>query len=211
MNAFIRKGKDENQVKSHKVQPTKKYPSGILRGVLLFPTGLILSILIGIASGQSIGTLWGVIIGILVFIICVVIVIYMMNRSKNLETFDCVLPAIISIIAAFVFSPVAIFSGNIFSIGTCIFSGVLLSVGLFLYKSDKIHGAFLLVPMLTFLYEILPIDLPTDLDNIIGLSANTLDMATGGILQQVRQHLVAKNEPELESQVTSKQTDQFSD
>jgi len=210
MNSIMRKGKDENQVKSHNVQPTKKYPSGFFRGVFLFPTGLIISILIGIASGQSIGALWGVIIGIFVFIICVVITVAMINTSKTFTLVDCMLPALIALFAAFVFSPVAIISGNFFSIGTCIFSGVLLSVGLFLYKSDKIQGAFLILPMLTFFYEILPIDLPTDLDNILALGVSTLDMAIGGILR-LRQHLVAKNEPELESQVTSIQTDQFSD
>ena len=194
--------KEKNEAVNHMIQHKNKYPSGVLRGVLLFPVGLILSILIGIASGQSIGALWGVIIGILVCIIFVVVIVMIINRSQTLTVFDCLLPTIISFIAAFAFSPVTLFSGNIFSIGTCIFSGVLLSVGLFLYKSDKIQGAYLILPTLAFLYEILPIDLPTDLDNILALSVNTLDLATGWI---VRRQLVAKNKPKLELQETDTQ------
>ena len=134
--------------------------------------------------------------------------VVIVNNSKTLTIVDCVLPIVISLIAAFMFSPIALISGNLFSIGTCIFSGVLLSVGLVLYKLDKLQGTFLILPMLTFAYELLPIDLPTDLDNILGLSVSTLNLVTGGIL---RQKLVSRNNRELESQVTSEQTDQSSD
>ena len=103
------------------------------------------------------------------------VTVVIVNNSKTLTIVDCVLPIVISLIAAFMFSPIALISGNLFSIGTCIFSGVLLSVGLVLYKLDKIKGTFLILPMLTFVYELFPIDLPTDLDNILGLSVSTLD------------------------------------
>lgn len=194
----------KKQANSYNIQSINKYPSGVLRGTLVFLAGSILSILIGIASGQSIGALWGVIIGIIVFIICVAVTVVIVNKSKTLTIVDCVLPIVISLIAAFMFSPVALISGNFFSIGTCIFSGVLLSVGLVLYKSDKIQGAFLILPMLTFAYELLPIDLPTDLDNILALSLSTLNLVTGGIL---RQKLVSKNRLELESQEIREKTD----
>lgn len=174
MNNITNKNKIE--VNNQESQPSKKYPVGCLRGVVIFPIGLILSIMIGIASGKSVGTLWGVIIGIVAFIICIAIITSFINRSKTLTFVDCGLPFIISIIAAFTFAPIALFEGSLLSIGTCIYSGVLLSVGLILYKSDKLSGASLILPMLTFVYEILPIDLPTDLDNLIGLSVNTLNL-----------------------------------
>jgi hypothetical protein len=47
-------------------------------------------------------------------------------------------------------------------------------MGLLAYKTGTIQSSgWLILPFLTFLYEILPIDLPTDLDNILGLSATT--------------------------------------
>jgi hypothetical protein len=85
-----------------------KYPSGVLRGTLVFLAGSILSILIGIAAGQSIGALWGVIIGIIIFIISVVVTVVIVNNSKTLTIVDCVLPIVISLIAAFMFSPIAL-------------------------------------------------------------------------------------------------------
>jgi hypothetical protein len=186
MNDINKKKIDKNKVDNQESQPTKKYPVGCLRGVILFPVGLLLSILIGIASGQSFGILRGIIIVIVIFIICNAIILFIINKSKTLTIVDCVLPFIISIIAAFIFAPTALFAGNLLSIGTCIFSGVLLSLGLILYKLDKINGAFLILPMLTFIYEILPIDLPSDLDNIIALGVNTLDLVTGGITSQMK-------------------------
>lgn len=187
MDEITKERIDENKVIVQKPQANKQYPVGCLRGVLIFLLGLFVSIMIGIASGQSIGVLWGIVIGTVAFIICVTIVAVIINRSKTLTIVDCGLPFLISVFAAFAFAPIAIFSGNIISIGTCIFSGVLLSIGLILYRLDKIQGALLVLPMLTFIYEILPIDLPSDLDNILALSTSTLELVVGSSWNYIKQ------------------------
>jgi hypothetical protein len=175
-----------NKFGKQKKQPASNYPVGCLRSVILFPVGLLLSILIGIASGQSLGFLWGIIIGIVAFSICFVVVVFVLNRSKTLTIFDCTLPFVISAIAAIAFSPVSLISADALNIATCIFSGAMLSVGLILYRIGRLKGAYLVIPMLTFIYEILPIDLPASVDNIIGFGVNTLNLVVGAYLDSIK-------------------------
>lgn len=200
MNDATEKKIDNNKVSNQGARATNDYPIGCLRGVILFLGGLVLSIVIGIASSQSVGALWGTVIGIVTLMVFIVVISFVINRSKNLTIVDCALPFIISIIAAIAFGPISLFSGNLFSIATCIFSGVLMSVGLILYKFGKIHGAFLVLPMLTFIYEILPIDLPSDLDNILALSVSTLDLVVGRYSYQTKQTKQVK-QPDVVKQI----------
>jgi hypothetical protein len=97
---------------------------------------------------------------------------YALATAKRVTLLDCVLPLAISVMAGVVFAPVSLFAGNLFSIGTCIGSGVFLSLSLFLHKGNQISGWYVVFPAVTFCYEILPIDLPTDIDNVIALGGS---------------------------------------
>lgn len=182
MDENARTGVDAAKTDEKSKRPTKGYPAGCLRSVVLFPVGTILSVLVGLALGQSVGTLWGIVIGIVVFLLLTGFVVFIVNRSSTLTIVDCVLPFVISIVAAFAFAPFALLTADVFSIPTCIFSGVLLSVGLILYRAGKLPGAYLVIPMLTFVYEILPISLPSDLDDFIALGADTANMIVGTVV-----------------------------
>ena len=88
---------------------------------------------------------------------------------------DCLMQFCISIVCGIAFAPISIFAGSLFSFATCIYSGVLLSLVLFLYMNGHIGWGYLVLPFLTFAYEILPIELPTDLDNILALSGTSVN------------------------------------
>lgn len=136
----------------------------------------IFSIVGGIAIGQYGGVWIGIFSGMILLVASFWGLSRLINKScTGLSITDCFLPTIISIFSGIVFFPVSLFSGNLFSPATCIISGVLLTVALFGYRSGKIDSAgWLVLPFLTFIYEILPIDLPTDLDNLLGLGATTV-------------------------------------
>ena len=136
----------------------------------------IFSIVGGIAIGQYSGVWIGIFSGMVLLVASFWGLIKLINKScTGLSIMDCFLPMIISIFSGIVFFPVSLFSGNLFSPATCIISGVLLTVALFGYRSGKIDSAgWLVLPFLTFIYEILPIDLPTDLDNLLGLGTATV-------------------------------------
>jgi len=149
---------------------------GLLRGAVL---ALPLLVILPIAVWYEFTFLWG----FLSFLAGIVILGYIMNSAKHLTTLDIVLPFVLSIISAIIFFPVGLIAGNLFSAVTCILAGLMLSVGLGLFKAKRIFGWCLVVPTMCFIYEILPIDLPTDIDNIIGLGANGVNIFIYSIIK----------------------------
>lgn len=163
---------------------------GCMRGAVL---ALPLLFIIPITVWYEYTFLWG----FLSFVIGAVILIYVMNSTKSLTVADVVLPLIISLVAAVIFAPISLLAGNFFSIVTCTLAGLMLSVALGLYKAGKLYGSFLILPILCFVYEILPIDLPTDIDNIIGLAANGVNIALSCIIKPVIGHVIDRNHNEV--------------
>ena len=147
-----------------------------IRGCSLFFFVPVFALMIGIIIGQRYGICLGVLSGISTLPILFWMIAKMINRGNiGLTMIDCLIPVIISLLCGIAFLPISLVAGNLFSPATCIFSGLLLSMGLWAYKSGKIQSpGWLALPFLTFFYEILPIDLPSDLDNLIGLSATTV-------------------------------------
>ena len=158
---------------------------GCLRATMSMIIALMFTVAIGIAAYKSFGG-WQMIVGIIISLCSLIVSIPIANSNKPISVFDCTLPFVISIIAAIVFWPVSLFAGSVFSFATCIGAGIFLSMGLFLYRGGKISGAFLIIPALTFVYEVLPIELPTDIDNFLALGVNTLNCVMGGFFRKTR-------------------------
>lgn len=146
-----------------------------IRGCSMFFFVPVLSLAGGIVVGQRCGVLLGIVAGMMMLGILFWGAGKFVDRTRSgLTSIDCFLPVAISLISGIVFLPVGLVAGNLFSPATCIFSGILLTMGLWAYKTGKIGSpGWLVLPFLTFLYEILPVDLPSDLDNLLGLSAAT--------------------------------------
>jgi hypothetical protein len=104
-----------------------------------------------------------------------------MNSDKEVTMFDCVIPIGIALISGVVFMPIGLLNADLFSGASCIISGAILSICLWLHKKGKMREWALIMPTLTFIYEILPIDLPTSLDNIIGLGGSAMSAYLGYI------------------------------
>lgn len=147
-----------------------------IRGCSMFLLTPVVGIAAGVFVGQHYGCALGVLAGVVMLVVAIRLLRVMIEKdNRGLTVADCFMPLIISVICGVVFMPIALFTLNLFSAATCIFSGVLLSVGLLAYRSGRIQSAWWLVPQfLTFAYEILPIDLPTDLDNVLALGGSTL-------------------------------------
>jgi len=141
----------------------------------------VFSIVIGIAVGKDHGFWYGCLGGLVVLVLSGMIAAKLANSRGKLTVADCFIPTILSIISGIVFAPVQLLEGSVFSAATCIFSGVLLSLGMFLHKNGRMAGWALILPSLTFIYEMLPIELPTDLDNIFALGGSCFTMWWGYI------------------------------
>ena len=141
----------------------------VLRGVCLFVASPAVAIAIGIWLGSGIWT--GILWGILGFIaaLCGAVAIGTSEKRGTVTALDCILPIVISIFCGIIFAPVHLFEADFFSPVTCIGSGLLFSLALIMFRSNRLDETPLWIIGMGFLYEILPINLPTDLDDVLCL------------------------------------------
>ena len=151
---------------------------GCLRGTIAACASFLCALLGGIGVGLQSGIGMGILVGLALFIVLLGVAVYLMNNAKRLTVLDCILPIPIGAIAAVLFAPISLFAGSVFSAVTCLGASLLLSIMLFLYRAKKIHGGFLVIPFLVFVYEILPIELPTDIDNFLSLGGDGVNFVT---------------------------------
>ena len=158
-------------------EKTTRTVAGCLRGILLTCTNIVVSIIISaytVVNGG--GIIKGVLFGILFFIAFLIISFIIVNKTKQLTISDCILPLIIGTISAVVFAPISFLQLSFFSSVTCLAASLFLTITLFMYKIGRVSGGWLIFPFLVFLYEILPIEFPTDIDNILCFGGNITNL-----------------------------------
>lgn len=146
--------------------------AGCLRSILLTCINIVFSVLICVKISITSGIINGVFYGFIFFIIALILTFFIVNKTKSLTILDCILPLIIGTISAIVFIPISILGLSFFSSITCLAASLFLTIVLFMYRAGKISGNWLIFPFLVFLYEILPIEFPTDIDNILCFGGN---------------------------------------
>ena len=88
----------------------------------------------------------------------------------------CIAPIIISVVCGIIFWPFRAVEGDPFSLPMCIMSGVMLTYGLFLSRSGRLKdNRWLVIMVLTFIYECLPINLPATIDDVLALSTSGIN------------------------------------
>ena len=152
-----------------------------LRGFILLFTLICVSIASTVILIKYLGWLVGLFSSIILFFILAIILIVLFNKfsDKKITNFDLMLPLIISFISAICFLPFSFFQAEIFSSATCLISGIFMSIALYKLKNDMIHKSAVMIIFCTFLYEILPISLPTDLDNFLSVGIGTTSLLFG--------------------------------
>lgn len=170
---------------SKKNRPTANM--GIVRGVCLFVCSPSLAIALGIWVGYNHGWGWGVLWGVIGLIVLIVQAIKTGTSMTVCEVtvWDCILPVIISIVCGITFAPVHLFAANFFSAFTCIGAGIFFSIALIMFRVGALEPWALYLSMATFLYEALPINLPTDLDDFLCFGGTGVSLIVGRIKRQV--------------------------
>ena len=88
----------------------------------------------------------------------------------------CIATIIVSIACGIVFWPFRTAVGDPFSPLMCIISGVMLTYGLLLSRSGRLKdNRWLVIMVLTFVYECLPINLPATIDDVFALSTSGIN------------------------------------
>ena len=152
----------------------------IAKGIRSCTTGLfvpVVAIAVGISVGQKVGWCLGVLCGIASFFAAGhAFKRYIIAKVDELTIPDCLLPIAISAVCSVVFFPFKFLTANVFSPITCLLAGVMLSFGLLAYRCGKLQNPWWLVPTaITFGYECLPFNLPSDIDNFLAVGANSVN------------------------------------
>ena len=160
---------------------------GIVRGISLFVCSPSLALALGIFVGYNHGWGWGVIWGLVALIMLVVYAIKMGTSLSfgEVTVWDCILPVVVSIICGITFAPVHLFAANFFSAVTCIGAGIFFSIALIMYRVGALESWALYLSMTTFLYEALPINLPTDLDDFLCFGGSGAGLIFGRIKRKI--------------------------
>jgi hypothetical protein len=176
---------------------------GVLRGCLFAVISPIFAIILGIAIGRDHGFWYGLLAGLGAMTLAGIIAAIFMNSGGKLTIADCIMPTILSIISGIVFAPLQLLEGSFFSSATCIMSGVLFSIGLWLHKVGRMSGPWLIFPLLTFVYEMLPIELPSDMDNLFAFGGSCFSIYFGRIrlIAQDKDDKVLLDNPDSENNV----------
>lgn len=149
---------------------------GCLRGVISACAGLLLAAFIGIGAGNATNVWMGIAVGGISALLFLSISAWLMNTARTLTVLDCILPIPIGLISSILFAPISLMGLSIFSIATCTGAAAFLSVALFMYRAKRITGGWLIMPFLVFVYELLPIEIPGDIDNFLALGGNATNM-----------------------------------
>ena len=159
----------------------------LMRGICLFVCSPSLAIALGIWVGYNHGWGWGVLWGIvgLGALIAYAVKIGVSGKESEVTAMDCVLPFFVSIVCGITFAPVHLFAANFFSAFTCIGAGALFSVALIMFRFGKLETWALYLLMATFLYEALPINLPTDLDDFLCFGGSGVGLVVGRVKRRV--------------------------
>jgi len=174
----------EPEIVSDTVKPEPKPRSGgavysttvgCMRYAVLGPLAAVITLCATVAVWVKFGFFYAVFAAILFFILSAFIVVRLAENAKKLSVFDCLLPLFIGLLSSVFFTPIAIAAnGSFFSFVTCMSASVFLSMMMFLYRAGKVNAWFLLFPFLVFIYEILPFEFPTELDNFFAFGGNII-------------------------------------
>ncbi len=160
---------------------------GLIRGVCLFVCSPSLAIVLGVWVGYNHGWGWGVLWGFVGLIMLIVQAIKLGTSLSlgEVTVWDCILPVIISIVCGITFAPVHFFAANFFSAFTCIGAGIFFSIALIMYRVGALEPWALYLSMASFLYEALPINLPTDLDDFLCFGGTGVSLIVGRIKRKI--------------------------
>ena len=145
----------------------------MLRSILI----LFVFTVIGLISGVVTWINWNWHVGLNVFagsfVLGIVTASVSMMFVKELSTLDIFLPIPLSIVWSIIVYPIKMITTDLLAPPEMWGSAFLLTASLWMYKQKEMSRTWIIFPILTFLYEMLPISLPTDIDNLVMLGGSS--------------------------------------
>ena len=141
------------------------------KSLLLAVISVPLSIALGVAVW--IGSNWkaGLIIGCCTFAACLVVSTLMAFFTRRFTRFDVFLPLGFSVVWSLILVPFSL-SADLFTAPAAIGSGLLLTLCLWRTYHEGGDRKWLIFPILVYVYEMLPVNIPGPFDDYFALSGD---------------------------------------
>lgn len=131
---------------------------------------------VGLLAGVISWINWGFLVGFEVFVGCFLLGFTFSAASiffiKTLSTLDVFLPIPVSLVWCILILPLKV-STDLISPVTMVLSAFLLTYSLWMYKQRQMSKAWIVIPILMFLYEMLPVDFPGPFDDMLAVVGST--------------------------------------
>jgi hypothetical protein len=162
----------------------------LLLAVLAVPLSLALGVVFWVAEGWRMA----LIVCFGAFAACLVAATLMAFFTRRFTLFDVFLPVIFSVVWSAILAPFSL-GADLFTAPAAIGAGLLLTLCLWKVYHDNGEGrGWLIFPILVYVYEMLPINIPGPIDDYFALSG---DLASVILYQLVSSHRKQLPAPDL--------------
>ncbi len=155
------------------------------KSLLIVVVSAPLSIALGIAFWAAQGWKAGLIACVSTFAVCLVAATLMAFFTRRFTLFDVFLPVIFSVIWSAILAPFSL-GADLFAAPAAIGAGLLLTLCLWkVYHEGGQGRGWLIFPILVYIYEMLPVNIPGPIDDYFALSG---DLASVILYQLIHSH-----------------------
>jgi len=161
------------------------------KSLLLVLVSVPLSVALGLAFWVAQGWKAGLIACCLTIAVCLTIATLMAFLTRRFTLLDVFLPLIFSVLWSLILMPFSL-GADIFAAPSAIGSGMLLTLCLWrVYHENGAGKNWLILPILVYIYEMLPVNIPGPIDDTFAL--------TGDLACVLLQQIVAPHRRQLQS------------
>lgn len=159
----------------------------MFRSIIILISSCFLGLFAGGIVWANSGFVTGLNVAAAIFGLGFIIAFSMLFFIKQFSTADVFLPIPVSIIWCIILLPFHLSSG-LFTAGTAIGSGFILSICLWMYKNGQMSKTWIIIPMIVYFYEMLPIAIPGPFDDAFAFGGSFVSLFIGRVVLGIKNH-----------------------
>lgn len=155
------------------------------RSIVILLTSCFLGLFFGIIVWINSGFLAGLNVLAVIFGLGFTVAVGLLFFIKRFSLVDVFLPIPVSVIWCIVLLPLHVSSG-LFTAATAIGSGFVLSFCLWMHRAGHMSKFWVILPMIVFLYEMLPVAIPGPFDDIFAFGGSAISLFLGSVVFRIK-------------------------
>lgn len=139
--------------------------------IFSIPSAILVFLAVWIGTGWNWKT--GLVSACAILLAFLLLALYFILTMREIGWLDVFLPVPFAVVWTIMISPLllaGLFTGDIFHVPDFIGIALLLTLSLWMVKKGDMSHKWLIVPILSFIYEMLPVDIPGPIDDMFALS-----------------------------------------